>query len=46
MNYTTVAEIFSYGLHEFLDRLQLDLIEVGHEINNTFFSPQISGKNP
>ncbi|CCQ90528.1 conserved hypothetical protein [Nitrospina gracilis 3/211] len=38
INYTTVAEIFSHGLHEYLDDFQADLIQITQEIGRTFFS--------
>lgn len=41
MNYTTVSEIFSYGLHEYLDNLQGELIQVSREIGRAFFAQEL-----
>ena len=35
--YSDIAEIIERGLHEFLDRFQLELIQVNNSINSTFF---------
>jgi len=43
MNYATVSEIFSHGLHEYLDDLQGELIRIGQEIGNTFFAQELPG---
>jgi uncharacterized alpha-E superfamily protein len=38
LNYLTIEEVIQDGLHEFLDRMQSDLNNVGNEIYNTFFA--------
>ncbi|CAI2719255.1 alpha-E domain-containing protein [Nitrospina watsonii] len=44
MNYTTVAEIFSHGLHEYLDDFQGELNRINTEIGHTFFSQELPRK--
>jgi uncharacterized alpha-E superfamily protein len=36
LNYTTIADIFQEGLHQYLDRFQLRLIETGHTMFQQF----------
>jgi len=38
LDYLTIEEITERGLHEFLDHLQLQIIEVGNKIKETFFT--------
>jgi len=38
LEYTTIDEIFQFGLHEFLDRLQSNLNQIGNLIYETFFA--------
>jgi len=38
LDYLTIEEITQSGLHEFLDHLQLQIIEVGNKIKETFFT--------
>ncbi len=38
LEYTTIDEIFQFGLHEFLDRLQSNLNQIGDLIYETFFA--------
>ncbi len=45
--YTEVEEIFASGLHEFLDRFQVDLNNAGVVISETYFALHpLSGDNP
>jgi uncharacterized alpha-E superfamily protein len=37
LDYTTMDEVFGYGLHEYLDRLQIKLNSIGDSIFETFF---------
>ncbi|PJZ68975.1 hypothetical protein CH373_04370 [Leptospira perolatii] len=37
MNYTSIDEIFSSGMHEYLDRLQARLNSIGNEFDDTYF---------
>ncbi len=38
LDYTTLDEIFEMGLHEFLDKLQIQLNQVGHHIFEDFMA--------
>jgi uncharacterized alpha-E superfamily protein len=38
LGYLTIEDVIQAGLHEFLDRMQSDLNNVGNEIYNTFFA--------
>lgn len=40
LSYARIDEIFQTGLHEFIDRFQKKLNEVGDAISETFFTPQ------
>ena len=40
-NFASLDEIFAQGLHEYLDRTQTRINEVGAAIQNAFFSPQL-----
>lgn len=47
LDYTDLVGIFAEGMHEFIDRLQLDLNRLGLAIHETFFSPPVSrGESP
>jgi len=37
LGYTTIEDVIEIGLHEFLDRTQLELNQVGNEITSVFF---------
>lgn len=39
---TSIEEILDIGLHDYIDSLQLELIEINHTINKTFFYPDYS----
>jgi len=38
LEYTTIDEIFQFGLHEFLDRLQCEFNQIGNLIYETYFA--------
>ena len=40
LDYTAIDDVFNEGFHEFIDRLQLRLNEVGDAINENLLSPQ------
>jgi uncharacterized alpha-E superfamily protein len=43
LDYCSIGEIFQRGLHEYIDELQLKLININRELQNTYiFSPQTS----
>lgn len=37
LDYTTIDEIYSYGFHEYIDKLQASLNDVGEALNGEFF---------
>ena len=46
LDYCSIGEIFQRGLHEYIDELQLKLININRELQNTYiFSPQSSMPN-
>ncbi len=45
LDYTDIHEIFSSGLHEYLDNIQLKLNEVGDAIYETFFNSRPSDRS-
>jgi uncharacterized alpha-E superfamily protein len=46
LDYTDIHDIFSSGLHEYLDNIQLKLNEVGDAIYETFFNSRPPDKLP
>jgi len=46
LNYANISEVFSYGFHEYLDKLQQELTDVGKAIWSTFFAVKISEDVP
>jgi uncharacterized alpha-E superfamily protein len=38
LNYTRIEEIISFGMHEFLDDVQVQLNQIGEAINEAFFA--------
>jgi uncharacterized alpha-E superfamily protein len=38
LSYASVDEVISYGLHEYLDALQVKMNQIGAEIHDTFFA--------
>ncbi len=36
LNYTTITSVFQTGLHQFLDKTQLDLIEIAEAVRQTY----------
>jgi len=50
LNYNDVEEVFSCGLHEFIDNLQIKLNEIGGAVGETFFghppAPRTSSDPP
>jgi uncharacterized alpha-E superfamily protein len=40
LDYTSIKEIISLGMHEFIDNMQTKLNEIGIAMSETFFSPQ------
>ncbi len=45
-DYTHIDDVIDVGLHEFIDRLQTRLNQVGQAIHDCFFATQASGKVP
>lgn len=41
--YSSMKEIFDFGLHEYLDDTQTRLNDIGDEIHDIFFSPKMAG---
>ena len=37
LEFTTVEEIIDYGLHQYIDQLQVKIINISNEVNDTFF---------
>ena len=44
LDYTNIAEIMETGLHDFIDRFQVQINGVGEAICETFFAPQPVGE--
>lgn len=42
LDYTGLEDIFTIGMHEYIDRLQLDLNRLGLAICETFFAPPLA----
>ena len=40
LDYITIMEIITFGLHEFIDRIQGKINDVGNAIHSTFFEPE------
>jgi uncharacterized alpha-E superfamily protein len=38
LEYITIEEIFQFGMHEFLDRLQSELNQISDRIYETYFA--------
>ncbi len=36
LDYSTISEIFGYGLHQYLDRLQLRLMQINDALHETY----------
>lgn len=45
LGYTTIEDVIEIGLHEFLDRLQIRINEVGNKMGETFFVTDLVMKN-
>jgi uncharacterized alpha-E superfamily protein len=45
-DYTHIDDVIDVGLHEFIDRLQSRLNQVGQAIRECFFATQAAGKLP
>lgn len=46
LDYTDLADIFSVGMHEFIDHLQSDLNRLGLAVHETFFAPPVAAAKP
>jgi len=46
LDYTSIDEVFSHGLHEYLDDFQLRLNGIGQAIHGTFFEPTPTDDTP
>ena len=40
LEFTTIQEIVSHGMHEFIDDVQTRLNEIGEAVKDSFFTPQ------
>ena len=45
LDYITISEIITFGLHEFIDRIQVKINDVGNAIHSTFFEPEPPAQN-